>query len=84
MENQIGRNIKKHRTDSGLEFCSGEFDKFYANHGVARDLTILGTPQQNGVVECMHRTLPERLSFIPSNAGLWHKQTLCANTISRA
>ena len=32
--------------------------------------TILGTPQQNGVVECMNRTLNERARSMRWHAGL--------------
>jgi transposase InsO family protein len=84
VENQTGRKIKKLRTDNGLEFCSGEFDNFCANHGIARHLTVPGTPQQNGVAERMNRTLLERARCMLSNAGLWHKRVLWAETISTA
>ena len=46
VENQTGRKIKKLRTDNGLEFCNSEFDTFYANHGIARHLTVPRHPQK--------------------------------------
>jgi transposase InsO family protein len=45
VENQTGKKIKKLRTNNGLEFCSGEFDCFCADHGIARHMTVPGTPQ---------------------------------------
>ena len=65
-----------------MEFCSGEFDTFCASNGTARHLIVPRTPQQNGVAERMNRTLLERASCMLSNAGLWNKRALWAETIS--
>lgn len=70
IENQTGKKIKRLRTDNGLEFCSGEFNEFCANSGIARHRTVSYTPQQNGVAERMNRTLLERARSMRSNAGL--------------
>ncbi|GJW94643.1 zinc finger, CCHC-type containing protein [Tanacetum coccineum] len=48
VENQIGRTVKKLRTDNGLEFCNREFKQLCTEGGIARHLTVVGTPQQNG------------------------------------
>ncbi|GJU50061.1 reverse transcriptase domain-containing protein [Tanacetum coccineum] len=45
------RTIKKLRTDNGLEFCNWEFEQLCIESGIARNLTVVGTPQQNGVAE---------------------------------
>ncbi|KAH9648425.1 retrovirus-related pol polyprotein from transposon TNT 1-94-like protein [Citrus sinensis] len=39
MENQIGRKVKRLRTDNGLEYCSNEFDEFCKRLGIARHKT---------------------------------------------
>ncbi|KAJ9547247.1 hypothetical protein OSB04_019790 [Centaurea solstitialis] len=65
-----GKKIKRLRTDNGLEFCSGEFDRFCKDEGIARHRTVRHTPQQNGVAERMNRTLLERVRCVLSNAGL--------------
>ncbi|KAJ9538194.1 hypothetical protein OSB04_030927 [Centaurea solstitialis] len=70
IENQVGKKIKRLRTDNGLEFCSGEFDRFCKDAGIARHRTVRHTPQQNGVAERMNRTLLERVRCVLSNAGL--------------
>ena len=44
--------------------------------------TILGTPQQNGVVKCMNRTLNERARSIRLHAGL--PKTFWADAVSTA
>ena len=70
MENQIGKKIKRLRTDNGLEFCSSEFDQFCKDTGIARHHTVRHTLQQNGVAERMNQTLPERARCMLSNAKL--------------
>ncbi|GJZ22327.1 retrovirus-related pol polyprotein from transposon TNT 1-94 [Tanacetum coccineum] len=49
VENQTGRTVKKLRTDNGLEFCNREFEQLCIESGIARHLTVAGTPQQNGL-----------------------------------
>ncbi|KAH9694912.1 Integrase catalytic domain-containing protein [Citrus sinensis] len=61
VENQCGKNVKKLRTDNGLEFCNQKFDSFCAKEGIARHKTVRLTPQQNGLAERMNRTLMERV-----------------------
>jgi hypothetical protein len=50
-ENHTGRKLKEIRSDKGGEFMSGDFKEFCDRHGIKRQYTIPGTPQQNGVVE---------------------------------
>ncbi|KAE9615368.1 putative RNA-directed DNA polymerase [Lupinus albus] len=64
------KKMKKLRTDNGLEFCTGEFNEFCTNHGIARHKTFPRNPQQNGVAERMNRTLLERARCMLSNVGL--------------
>nr|GFA21069.1 retrovirus-related Pol polyprotein from transposon TNT 1-94 [Tanacetum cinerariifolium] len=49
VENQTGRTVKKLRKDNGLEFCNREFEQLCIESGIARHLTVFGTPQQNEV-----------------------------------
>ncbi|GJR19344.1 retrovirus-related pol polyprotein from transposon TNT 1-94 [Tanacetum coccineum] len=69
VENQTGRKLKKLRTDNGLEFCNQEFNNLCKESGIARHLTVAGTPQQNGLAERMNRTLLNkvRLAFLHGN-----------------
>uniref|UniRef100_A0A803PVB6 Integrase catalytic domain-containing protein n=1 Tax=Cannabis sativa TaxID=3483 RepID=A0A803PVB6_CANSA len=60
IENQRGRKIKKLRIDNGLEYCSYQFTMFCQDNGIARHKNVIKTPQQNGIVERMNRTLLER------------------------
>ena len=70
IENQTGRKVKRLRTDNGLEFCSNEFNDFCKKEGIARHLTIPGTPQQNGVAERMNKMILERVRRMLSHYGL--------------
>nr|GEZ87992.1 putative reverse transcriptase domain-containing protein [Tanacetum cinerariifolium] len=74
-ENQIGRTVKKLRMDNGLEFCNREFKQLCIESGIAIHLTVVGTPQQNGLAERMNRTLMyktpmEMWSGHPSDYGM--------------
>jgi transposase InsO family protein len=51
IENQTGNRLKAVRSDRGGEFMSSDFKEFCDKHGIRREYTIPGTPQQNGVVE---------------------------------
>ncbi|CAB77906.1 putative polyprotein [Arabidopsis thaliana] len=61
VENQSGNRVKTLRTDNGLEFCNRMFDGFCEERGIQRHRTCPYTPQQNGVVERMNRTIMERV-----------------------
>jgi transposase InsO family protein len=50
-ENQTGRNLKAIFLDKGGEFMSRYFRELCDRHGIKREYTITGSPQQNGVVE---------------------------------
>ncbi|GKC42103.1 retrovirus-related pol polyprotein from transposon TNT 1-94 [Tanacetum coccineum] len=41
---RTGRTIKKLKTDNGLKFCNWEFEQLCIESGIARHLTVAGTP----------------------------------------
>ena len=55
----IHRNtkIKILRTDRGGEYVSKAFERHLEMNGTARDLTVHHSPAQNGVLECLNKTL---------------------------
>ena len=57
VENQLNTKIKSLRTDQGREYLFGLFKAYCDEKGIARQLTIPYTPQQNGVVEKRNKTL---------------------------
>ncbi|GJZ49158.1 retrotransposon protein, putative, ty1-copia subclass [Tanacetum coccineum] len=82
VENQTGRTVKKLRTDNGLEFCNREFEQLCIESGIARHLTVVGTPQQNGVAERMNKTLMDKVRYLLIQSGLpktfWAEATCTA------
>jgi transposase InsO family protein len=53
VEIEIGKRSKCLILDNGSGYCSKEFDDYYSYHGILREKTIPGTPQENGVSERM-------------------------------
>jgi len=45
VKNQIGRKIKKLRTDNGFVFCESKFNEFYIAQDITRHKTLVGKPQ---------------------------------------
>lgn len=60
-ESKMERKLKYLRTNNGLEYLSDEFKQLFISKGITRHKTVVGTPQQNGLVERMKRTLLERV-----------------------
>ena len=57
VQNQLGKSIKAIRSDRGGEYLSQEFDKHLKEYGIVSQLTLLRTPQWNGVFERRNKTL---------------------------
>jgi len=70
VENHTEKKIKVLRTDNGGEFCSKEFEEFCKKCGIARQKTTPYTPEKNGVVRRMIKTLMERARSMLSGVGL--------------
>jgi hypothetical protein len=60
VENEIGKMFKCMRLENGGEYYSKEFDNYCSHYGICREKIVLGTPQENGVLERMNRTIIER------------------------
>ena len=67
------------RTDNGGEFCSAEFEQFYKEQGIERHKTTPYTPQQNGVVERMNKTLMEKARSMLSGGSLEQRFWSCGH-----
>ncbi|GJW13180.1 retrotransposon protein, putative, ty1-copia subclass [Tanacetum coccineum] len=82
VENQTRRTVKKLRTDNDLELYNQEFEQLCIESGIARHLTVAGTPQQNGVAERMNRTLIDKVRCLLIHSGLpktfWAEATCTA------
>jgi len=53
------RKTKFLRLDNGREYTSSEFKEYLDSEGIEHQLTFSGRPEQNGVEECINRTLTE-------------------------
>ncbi|KAK3016711.1 hypothetical protein RJ639_005649 [Escallonia herrerae] len=70
IEKQTEKEIKRLRTDNGMEFYLDKFTKFCKNEDIVRYCTVRKMPQHNGITERMNRTLLERARYMLSNARL--------------
>jgi hypothetical protein len=69
VENEIGKRLKCLRSENGGEYCSKEFDDYCSYHGIRREKTVPGTPQENGVSERMNRTIMEHARSMRLHVG---------------
>ena len=52
-----GTKIKRLCSDNGTEYMNAEFERYLKENGIRRQLSVPYSPQQNGVVERVNRTL---------------------------
>ncbi|KAK9873685.1 hypothetical protein WA026_023685 [Henosepilachna vigintioctopunctata] len=70
VENQMDTGIKILRSDNGGEFCGKDMRNYLAMNGIIHQTTNPYTPQQNGVVERMNRSLVEKAKCMLFDAKL--------------
>jgi hypothetical protein len=70
VETETGLKLKCLRSNNGGEYEDEGFKQFCAVNRIKMQKTIPGTPQQNGVVEHMSKTLNERARSMRLHAGL--------------
>jgi hypothetical protein len=79
IENQTEKHIRALRTDNGVEFESHQFDEFYKEVGIKRQLIVPYNPRQNGIVERKNRTICEAAKAMMFDqdlpTSLWAKAT---------
>jgi hypothetical protein len=61
--------LKCLRSYNGGEYCNMEFDNYYSYHGIHREKTFPGKPQENGVSERMNMTIMEHTMSMRLHAG---------------
>ncbi|GKB09801.1 retrovirus-related pol polyprotein from transposon TNT 1-94 [Tanacetum coccineum] len=80
--NQTGRKVKKLCKDNGLVSCNQEFNNLCKDSGISRHLKVAGTPQQNGLVERLNRSLLNKVRCLLIQSGLpdsfWVEATVTA------
>ena len=70
VENQSEKRIKRFRTDRGGEYLSNEYKQFLEQQGIFHEVSMAGTPQQNGVAERLNRTLQEKARSMMASSGI--------------
>jgi len=61
LETQSEKKLKILRSDGGGEFCNNTLSDYFSSKGIIHQVTTPYTPQQNGKVERLNRTVIERV-----------------------
>ena len=84
-ERLIGKQVKKLRSDNGVEYISEEFAEYCKSRGILQEVTVPYTPQQNGVAERMNRTIIDTVRSMLHHGNLplsfWAEALSTANYI---
>jgi hypothetical protein len=72
-EKELGKQVKRFRTDGGSEYTSKKFAEYLNSDGILKKTTTAYTPRSNGVVERANRTIMERIRCMLDDAGLSKK-----------
>ena len=70
VERSTGRKVIALRTDNGGEYTSVEFQSYLRKEGIKHEFTVPRTPEQNGVVERLNRTLMDSVRSMLVGAHL--------------
>lgn len=70
VENECNKSIKALRTDNGSEYCGKEFQRLLRQSGIQHFRTAPYTPEHNGLIERMNRTIIEKARCMLLDANL--------------
>ena len=70
VEHESGKKVKSLRIDNGLEFCSHEFSNYCKQVGIVRRRACSETPQQNGIIERINKTILGNVRCLLKDSGL--------------
>ena len=83
MDQKFGKGPRWIRINNGKEFVNKEMKKWVAEKGITVETTAPYSPSQNGIVECLNRTLLEMARAMIIAKGLmkflWDKAMAHAN-----
>ena len=86
VEKSTEQKLKCIRTDNGGEYLSIEFQENLKAEGVKHERTVPKNPEQNGVAECLNRTLVETIRSMLADAKLakkfWTEALVTASYLS--
>ncbi|MBW0545089.1 hypothetical protein O181_084804, partial [Austropuccinia psidii MF-1] len=69
-ENRLGKSVKRILTDGGKEFVNKFISDFCVNRGIENITTTPYTPQHNGIVENLNRTLLDKARAMRIETGV--------------
>ena len=82
-EKDVSWKIKCLRSDNGLEYLSNDFREYLRLNGIKHGTSVARTPQSNGKIERLNRTLTEKARTLLHTSGLepsfWGAAILTAN-----
>ncbi|GJZ57025.1 retrovirus-related pol polyprotein from transposon TNT 1-94 [Tanacetum coccineum] len=81
VENQLGKTIKALRLDRGGEYISQEFKDYLKACGIVQQLTLLYTPQHNGVSEKRNQSAIRILNMVPTKKVDKTPYELCSGNL---
>ena len=68
-----GHQVKVLCTNNGREYTSTQFEDFLKSEGIRHEHTVPKTSEQNGVAECLNRTLMETVRSMLIDTKLPHQ-----------
>ena len=69
-ENQVGKKVKKLRSDNGGEYIDAGLEQWLKEHEILHQTIPARSPQSDGVALRMNRTLQDRARSMLVGAGL--------------
>jgi hypothetical protein len=81
-EVETGMPVQALRSDGGGEYTTGSVQSYLSTKGIKHDITMLDTPQHNGVTEHMNQTLLDKVRAMLLNATL--PESYWFNTLQHA
>ena len=70
MEKQLGRPVKKLRSNRGDEYQSKKAEAYLKKHSIIVETTAPYSPQSNGIAERRNYTLTEMINSMLITSGL--------------
>jgi hypothetical protein len=70
VELETGQKVKSLRLDGGGEYMANHVQQYLEEYGIKHKVTTADTPQHNGMVECLNRTLLDKSRAMLTEAQL--------------
>jgi transposase InsO family protein len=85
VENQLGKTMKRLRSDRGGEYIPRDFSEYCEENGIIHEYTPPYSPQSNGVAERKNRTICDLPNALLKSSGMayswWGEAVLTINYV---